>query len=69
VVDSNIFEPGSTSAIRATPTANGSRVEIVGVRQLRGPRGRVPAPLFPLGLARREVAAHLRDFLSMVESG
>jgi len=68
VIDSNIFKPGSTWEIRATPTRSGSRVEVIGVRHLRGVRGRMLAPLFPLGLARQEVAAHLRHFLSKVES-
>jgi hypothetical protein len=69
VIDSNIFKPGSTWEIRATPTPSGSRVEVIGVRHLRGVRGKMLAPLFPLGLARQEVAAHLRHFLSKVESG
>jgi hypothetical protein len=68
VVDSNIFKPGSTWEIRATAVdGGGSRVEVIGVRHLRGVRGRLLAPLFPLGLARQEVAAHLRHFLAQVE--
>lgn len=66
VTDSNIFKPGSSWEIRATPTNGGSRVEIIGVRHLRG-KGRLLAPLFPLGLAKRSVADHLRHFLSKVE--
>jgi hypothetical protein len=58
VIESNIFRPGSTWEIRAIPTASGSRVEVIGVRHLRGVRGTLLAPLFPLGLARQEVAAH-----------
>jgi hypothetical protein len=69
VIESNIFKPGSTWEIRATPPGSGSRVEVIGVRHLRGVRGTLLAPLFPLGLARQEVAAHLSHFLSKVESG
>jgi hypothetical protein len=67
VTDSNIFKPGSTWEIRATPANGGSRVEVIGVRRLRGFRGRLLAPVFPLGLAKRTVADHLRHFLSKVE--
>jgi polyketide cyclase/dehydrase/lipid transport protein len=69
VIDSNIFKPGSTWEIRATPRDGGSRVEVIGVRHLRGVRGNLLAPFFPLGLARREVADHLRHFLSRLEAG
>lgn len=68
VTDSNIFKPGSTWELRATAAeGGGSRVEVIGVRHLRGVKGRILAPLFPLGLARRTVADHLRHFLSRVE--
>jgi len=67
VTDSNIFKPGSTWEIRATATNGGSRVEVMGVRHLRGVKGRLLAPAFPLGLAKRTVAEHLRHFLSEVE--
>ncbi len=67
VTDSNIFKPGSTWEIRATPADGGSRVEVIGVRHLRGLKGRLLAPAFPLGLAKRTVADHLRHFLSKVE--
>lgn len=67
VVDSNIFKAGSTWEIRATPMGAGSRVEVVAVRHLRGLKGRLLTPLFPLGLARQTVAAHLRHFLSTLE--
>lgn len=68
VVDSNIFKPGSTWELRATSASGGgSRVEVIGVRHLRGLRGRILAPVFPLGLARRTVAEHVRHFLSKVE--
>src|SRR5687768_17734818 len=53
VVDSNIFEPGSTWELHATPRdGGGSRVQVVAVRHLRGVKGRLLAPVFPLGLAR-----------------
>ena len=45
-----------------------SRVEILAVRHLRG-RGRLLWPVFPLGLAKRDVAAYLRQFLAKVEDG
>jgi hypothetical protein len=68
VIKSNLFKPGSTWEIRATPAEDGgSRVEIVAVRNLRG-RGWLIWPFFPLGLARRDVAAYLRQFLARVEA-
>ena len=67
VTDSNIFKSGSTWEIRATPANGGSRVEVIGVRHLKGFKGRLLAPAFPLGLARRTVADHLRHFLSKLE--
>ena len=39
VLDSNIFKPGSTWELRATPDLDGSIVEITAVRRLRGFRG------------------------------
>ena len=70
VVDSNIFKPGSTWQLQATPRAGGgSHVVVTANRRLKGLRGRSLYPFFPLGLARRDVAAHLRHFLSKVESG
>ena len=69
VVESNIFKPGSTWQLRATPRdGGGSRVEIIALRNLTGWRGWSLYPFFPLGLARRSVADHLRRFLSKVES-
>ena len=68
VVDSNIFKPGSTWEIKATQRDGGSVVEVIAVRHLRGVWGRMLTPFFPLGLARRDVAAHLRHFLSRVEA-
>jgi hypothetical protein len=68
VVDSNIFKPGSSREIRATPAeGGGSRVELIAVRHLKGLRGKLLAPVFPLGLARRTASDHLRHFLSKVE--
>ena len=67
VVDSNIFKAGSTWEIRATPADDGSRVEVIGVRHLRG-RGLLLWPFFPLGLASRDVADYLRQFLAKVEA-
>jgi hypothetical protein len=68
VEESNLFKPGSTWEIRATPAdGGGSQVEIVAVRHLSGIRGRLLTPLFPLGLAKQNVADHLRHFLSTVE--
>ena len=67
VTHSNIFKPGSTWEIKATPANGGSRVELIGVRHLRGLKGWLLAPVFPLGLAKRTVADHLRHFLSVVQ--
>jgi hypothetical protein len=44
----------------------GTLVEVIAVRRLRG-RGRLLAPFFPLGLAKKTVADHLRHFLSYLE--
>ena len=67
VIDSNLFKPGSTWEIHATPTNGGSRVEVIAVRHLAGFKGRLLTPVFPLGLAKSTVAAHVRHFLSKVE--
>ena len=68
VVDSNLFKPGSTWSIRASPITNGgSRVEITASRDLKG-RGLLLWPFFPLGLAKRDVAAYLGQFLDKVEA-
>ena len=69
VVESNIFRAGSTWEIRATPAdQGGSRVDVIGVRHLRG-RGWLLWPFFPLGLAKRDVADYLRRSLTKVEAG
>ena len=66
-MDSNLFKPGSTWEIRATPLpSGGSQVEVVAVRHLRG-RGLLLVPVFPLGLAKQNVAEHLRHFLASLE--
>jgi hypothetical protein len=68
VIESNLFKPGSTWEIHATSDGEGgSRVEIIAVRNLRG-WGWLVWPFFPLGLARRDVAAYLRQFLAKVEN-
>ena len=67
VIDSNLFKPGSSWEIRARDTDGGTLVEVIAVRHLRG-RGRLLAPFFPLGLAKKTVADHLRHFLSYVEA-
>ena len=67
VTDSNIFKPGSSWKIKATPANGGSRVELTAVRHLTGFKGWLLAPFFPLGLAKRSVAQHLRHFLSTLE--
>jgi Polyketide cyclase / dehydrase and lipid transport len=66
VTDSNIFKLGSTWEIRAQHANGSSLVEVIGVRHLKG-KGRLLAPLFPLGLAKQSVGAHLRHFLAAVE--
>lgn len=70
VIDSNLFKPGSTWELWATPEDGGSRVEIRAVRHLRG-RGWLLAPFFlpiPLISAARTVREHLRHFLASVEA-
>jgi hypothetical protein len=67
VTDSNIFKPGSTWELSAQPSNGGSRVEIDAVRHLRGIKGNILWPFFPLGLAARTVADHLRHFLAALE--
>ena len=67
MIDSNLFKPGSTWELHVTPAEGGSRVEIVALRQLRG-LGWLIWPLFPTGLARRDVADYLRQFLAKMET-
>ncbi len=69
VVDSNLFKPGSTWELWATPEGYGSLVEIRAVRHLRG-RGWLLAPFFiPFipGSATQTVRDHLRHFLANIE--
>jgi len=70
VIDSNLFKPGSTWELWATPEDGGSRVEIRAVRHLRG-RGWLLAPFFlpiPVISAAATVRQHLRHFLDSVEA-
>ena len=67
VIDSNLFKRGSTWELHATPVDGGSQVEIVALRHLKG-LGWLIWPLFPTGLARRDVADYLRQFISKVEA-
>jgi hypothetical protein len=70
VIESNLFKPGSTWELWATPEAGGSRVEIRAVRHLRG-RGWLLAPFFlsvPGVSAAATVRAHLRYFLARIDA-
>ncbi|MEO6579112.1 MAG: hypothetical protein ABIO99_09490 [Candidatus Limnocylindria bacterium] len=66
VVDSNLFKPGSTWELWATPEDGGSRVEIRADRHLRG-RGLLLWPFFPTGAAATSVRDHLRHFLAHID--
>lgn len=69
VIESNIFKPGSTWELSASPEGDGSRVEIHAVRHLRG-RGWLLAPFFlpiPLVSAAATVREHLRHFLASID--
>ena len=67
VIDSNLFKPGSTWEIHAMPAPGGCQVEVIALRRLKG-RGWLLWPFFPLGLARRDVEAYVRQFLAAVEA-
>ena len=67
VVDSNLFKTGSSWELRARAAQAHTVVEVIAIRRLRG-KGRLLAPIFPLGLAKRMVADHVRHFLSQVEA-
>jgi hypothetical protein len=70
VIDSNLFKPGSTWELWATPEDGGSRVEIRAMRRLRG-RGWLLAPFFlpiPLVSAAATIREHLRHFLDSIEA-
>jgi hypothetical protein len=69
VVSSNLFRPGSTWELWATPEDGGSRVEIRAKRHLRG-RGWLLAPFFipiPVIGAAATVRTHLRHFLKSID--
>ena len=69
VLDSNLFKPGSTWELWATPEDAGSRVEIRAVRYLRG-RGWLLLPFFlplPYVSAAATVRLHLRHFLKSLD--
>ena len=66
VIESNLFRPGSTWEIHARREGAETSVEVVAVRLLRG-RGLLLWPFFPTGLAKSDVRAHLRHFLSALE--
>jgi hypothetical protein len=69
VVDSNIFEPGSTWEISAMPADGATRVEVTMVRHFKGLKGRlVGAVMIGTGLAKQATAKHLRHFLDHVET-
>ena len=70
VLDSNLFQPGSTWELWATDDDAGSVVEVRAVRHLRG-RGWLIAPFFlPFmpGSAQQTVRDHLRHFLAGTEA-
>lgn len=70
VVDSNLFKPGSTWELWATPENDGSRVEIRAERHLCG-RGWLLAPFFlpiPVVSAAATVREHLRHFLASIDA-
>ena len=64
VTDSNVYAvPGSSWELRATPNANGSRVEMIWVRRFRpGPRGAIFGTLFRL-IGRPIFRRYARDTL------
>jgi hypothetical protein len=70
VIASNIFKPGSTWELWATPEDGGSHVEIRAVRLLRG-KGWLLAPFFlpiPAISAAASVRGHLLHFLASIET-
>ncbi len=69
VTDSNVFHPGSTWELRATPNGDRTRVEIIGVRHVKGAKGAIIGAIIRLGIGRRVVADHLHHFLAEVEHG
>ena len=70
VIDSNLFKPGSTWELWATPDDGGCLVEIRAIRHLRD-RGWVLAPFFlpiPGISAEATVRRHLQHFLASIET-
>lgn len=67
VIESNIFQPGSTWEIHATPTDTGTTVEVKAIRNLKG-KGWLLYPFFPTGLAKKNVEDHLDHFLAALAS-
>ncbi len=66
MTDSNIFHPGSSWEIRATPDGDRTRVEVIGVRNVKGAKGAIIGAIMCLGIGRRVVADHLRHFLAEI---
>jgi hypothetical protein len=69
VIDSNIFKPGSSWEMTATPAGGGSRVVVTMVRGFKGLRGRLVGTIIVhTGLAKRTLTDHLRHFLRQLEA-
>lgn len=68
VAESNVFKPGSTIELRATPReGGGSRVELIARREYqRGPKGRIAATVNHLG-GRRLFGWYLGTALKALE--
>ena len=65
MTDSNVYAvPESRWEIKATPTANGSHVEMIWVREFKpGPRGRLFGTLFQL-VGKRLFTTYAQDVLT-----
>ena len=68
VTDSNVYAfPASSWQIKATPTENGSHVEMIWVREFKpGPRGRLFGTLFRV-VGKRLFTGYARDVLTNLE--
>ena len=68
VTDSNVYAfPASSWEIKATPTENGSHVEMIWVREFKpGPRGRLFGTLFRV-VGKRLFTRYARDVLTNLE--
>ena len=68
VTDSNVYAfPASSWEITATPTDNGSHVEMIWVREFKpGPRGRLFGTLFRI-VGKRLFSGYARDVLTNLE--